>query len=77
MHQLQKQYELTRLIVQKMEIHTEADDIDEYDSRNAQTNKAGHALSDAIPIGWSSPALRQVMMRQALVISKWKKSEGD
>jgi hypothetical protein len=73
---MQKQYELLRLIVQKMEIHTEADDVDESENTSEKT---GFVSSDgqSSAIGWSSPTLRHVMLKQAMMISKWKKSQTD
>ena len=76
---LSKHYELLRLIVQKMEIHTEADDMDEEvcheDTDSCAASQETNARKSGI--GWSSPALRQAMWKQALVISKWKKSETE
>jgi hypothetical protein len=73
---LQKQYEMLRLIVQKMEIHTEADDVDEYGNAAGKADFAtGDGSSSAI--GWSSPTLRHVMLKQAMMIAKWKKSETE
>jgi len=74
---LSRHYDMLRLIVQKMEIHTEADEVDEVKC-SFQMSPAGHSTQrDGQSIGWSSPALRQAMLKQALVLSKWKKSEHD
>jgi len=75
---LGRNYDLLRLIVQKMEIHTEADDVEETTGNGfgKRTTRAGQGASSG-PIGWSSPALRQVMLKQALVLSKWKKLDTE
>ena len=57
-----------RLIVQKMEIHTEADDVDE-DVDNYMDDKITVGVKG---IGWSSPQLRYTLIKQAGVIGKWK-----
>ena len=76
--ELARHYDLLRLIVQKMEIHTEADDVDD-DPGGAEGGLGRPAIGPPASqgIGWSSPVLRQVMLKQALVLSKWKKSESD
>lgn len=74
---LGRHYELLRLIVQKMEIHTEADDFDECTGQSDGQGGQGQGSGSSGPIGWSSPALRQVMMKQALVLSKWKKADAE
>ena len=65
---LGKQHDLLRLIIEKMEIHTEADDMDEdvYDNSNPTF---GQGIKG---IGWSSPQLRHSLIKQASVINKWK-----
>ena len=68
--ELSKNYDLLRLIVQKMEIHTEADEMDEGGLPPVMTMSAtGHRHG---PIGWSSPAIRQNLLKQAAVVHKWK-----
>jgi len=74
-HDMKKHYELLRLIVQKMEIHTEADDVDEDSSVNATPAQSVEQRGSGI--GWSSSALRHVILKQALIVSRWKKSETD
>lgn len=70
---MHRQYELIRLIVQKMEIHTEADDVDDISPN--QNTADSHVITTDNPIGWSSNSLRHVMMKQAMVVSKWRKSQ--
>ena len=59
---------MVRLILEKMEIHTEADDIDE----DEEENKFDKIFMGVKDIGWSSPNLRYSLIKQASVIDKWK-----
>ena len=69
---LSKQYELLRLIVQKMEIKTEQENMDD-DQHPGDDEPLRHrpALRG---IGWSSRVLRHDLLKQSAVISKWNKS---
>ena len=67
---LTKQYDLLRLIIQKMEIHTEADDVDE---ENENDHKETGGASSVKAIGWSSPALRNSLLKQSTVVAAFKK----
>ena len=62
---IEKQYELLRLIVQKMEIRTEADEKD-------VGSKDGGNTSRRPVVNWSSPLIRQQLTRQTSVVSHWK-----
>jgi len=64
---MEKQHELLRLVVQKMEIRTEAD---ERDISNAPS--AGSALVHAPAVNWSSPLIRRQLTKQA-VVNRWSK----
>ncbi|XP_026481141.1 transient receptor potential cation channel subfamily A member 1-like [Ctenocephalides felis] len=59
---LEVQHQLLRLIVQKMEIKTEADDVDEGVSANANSLMSGHTK-------WMSPRIRK-QLRTALSFNK-------
>ncbi len=64
---MEKQHDLLRLIVQKMEIRTEADDKD-----------TAFGEQDA-PLGgesfrWSSPSLNKQLVPQAGIVSYWAKA---
>ena len=63
---LAKQYDLLRLIIQKMEIHTEDDNQDEGVSSDAvvENNKTNK---------WSA-ASRLNIVRQSAVVAAWKSS---
>ena len=64
---MSKQYELIRLIVQKMEIHTEDDNKDEgveYDTSD---------LMKTEKTKWS-PVVRKNLVRQSAVVAAWKSS---
>ena len=64
---MKKQYELLRLIVQKMEIFTEDDNQDEgiaTDSLESLPNTSA----------WHSRALKPKLLRQAAAIKHWKSS---
>ncbi|KAK3089349.1 hypothetical protein FSP39_002938 [Pinctada imbricata] len=70
---MEKQYELLRLIVQKMEIHTEADNRDE-------GLRQTHSLDQIAPLdgaSWKSPLIHKNIMTTTSVISKWKKVKDD
>ena len=62
-----KQYDLLRLIVQKMEIHTEDDNRDEGDD---------YDTSDIIKANKSkwTPTMRKALVRQSAVVTAWKNS---
>ena len=63
---MSKQYELLRLIVQKMEIHTEDENRDEgviNDSNDMSLAKTK----------WS-PVVKNNLMRQSAVVAAWKNS---
>lgn len=65
---LERNYDMLKLIVQKMEIETEADNHDE-------GFHTSHSLDDAINptcSKWNSDVLRKNLIRQNAVISKWK-----
>ena len=62
---LAKQTDLIKLIIEKMEIVREADDdVDEEEEEEKQQNQS---------IGWSSPALRNSLIKQSSVINAFKK----
>ena len=65
---MDKQYELLRLVVQKMEIRSEADE------KDVGTNilDLGQSGNKAIMkgIGWSSPVLRKNLLPKISVVSK-------
>lgn len=63
-----KVHDLLRLVVQKMEIKTEADDQDEAESRDMLPAMSGGCQS----VTWSSPALRHTLLKQASVMAHWK-----
>ena len=62
-----KQYDLLRLIVQKMEIHTE----DEYKDEGVTCDDILHPLKGATK--WS-PIVRKNLVRQSAVVAAWKNS---
>jgi len=64
---MNKLHNLLRLIVQKMEINTEADCLDEDESDGIM----GHELD----VGWSTSRLRHDLPKQALLVSKWKSQD--
>ena len=66
---MEKQYDLLRLVVQKMEIHTEADERD-------ISGPPGVSLVPA-NINWSSPLIRRQLTKQATVVSHWSKITPD
>ena len=70
---LSKQYELLRLIVQKMEIRTEQENVDDDYPRDDEPPSRGRSAA-LRGIGWSSRALRHNLLKQSAVISKWSKS---
>ena len=60
-----KQTDLIKLIIEKMEIVREADDdVDEEEEDDKQQHQS---------IGWSSPALRNSLIKQSSVINAFKK----
>ena len=63
---MSKQYDLLRLIVQKMEIHSEADNMDE----GASHDGLDLHLSKWVPA-------KQNIMRQNAVVAHWKTSMSD
>ena len=63
---MSKQYDLLRLIVQKMEIHTEDDFRDEGVSSDS-------VLDHDKLIKWT-PATRRDLVRQSAVLAAWKSS---
>lgn len=63
MKEMTKQYDMLKLIVSKMEISQEMDD--ENKSRVAKVMKLES------PIGWSSCALKQTVLKQAFTNPKW------
>ena len=67
---LDKQYELIRLIVQKMEIQTEGDDADEGDRL---MNRGSDRKRKQAGIGWSSPVIRRTLMTQNVLQRMAKK----
>lgn len=67
---LGKQYELIKLIVQKMEIKTEADEWDDEDIATDLDLRT--SMARVRDIGWSSRSLRNTLMQQVSVINKWK-----
>ena len=67
-----KQHDLLRLIIQKMEIKTEADDVDEFGANDDEL--ALRQTTDKAKVGWWSPAIRKTLMQQTAVISKLKKN---
>lgn len=65
---MERNYDMLKLIVQKMEIETEADNHDE-------GFHTSHSLDDVINptcSKWNSDVLRKNLIRQNAVISKWK-----
>ena len=60
-----KQYDLLRLIVQKMEIHTEDDNRDEGDTYDTSDIIKGDKTK------WS-PTIRKTLVRQSAVVAAWK-----
>ncbi|CAH1773894.1 unnamed protein product [Owenia fusiformis] len=62
---LEKQYELLRLIVQKMEIHTEADYRDEGDS--------GECWNTDKTSSWGTPSTRRTILQKAHAVRKWRR----
>lgn len=62
---MSKQYELIRLIVQKMEIHTEDENRDEV---------VEHDTGDIIQLNKSkwSPLVKKNLVRQSAVVAAWK-----
>ena len=63
---MSKQYDLLRLIVQKMEIHTEDDNRDE--------GVSSDTIIDAMKLNKWSPAVRKNLVRQSAVVAAWKSS---
>ena len=62
---MSKQYDLLRLIVQKMEIHTEDENRDEgVDSDNSD-------IIDPNKTKWA-PLVRKNLVRQSAVVAAWK-----
>ncbi|KAL5022254.1 hypothetical protein ScPMuIL_001409 [Solemya velum] len=66
---MQKQYDLLRLIVQKMEIRSEDDMTDE--GSECQVDRIMVAKQNNFK-GWNSQAVRQNIMLQSSVVSQWK-----
>ena len=72
---IEKQHELLKLIVQKMEIHSEAENQDE------GTTATSFVSGDSTPMipssknnGWSNPKLRGQLIRQANAVAQFSKS---
>ena len=63
---MSKQYDLLRLIVQKMEIHTEDDNRDEGVSTDS--------IIDSMKLNKWSPVVRKNLVRQSAVVAAWKSS---
>jgi hypothetical protein len=63
---MERNYEMLKLIVQKMEIETEADNQDE----GFQTSQSLDVINPTSM--WNSDVLRKNLIRQNAVISKWK-----
>ncbi|XP_048762327.2 transient receptor potential cation channel subfamily A member 1-like isoform X2 [Ostrea edulis] len=63
---MERNYDMLKLIVQKMEIETEADNHDE----GFQTSQSIDAIHPSTM--WNSDVLRKNLVRQNAVISKWK-----
>ncbi|XP_033737356.1 transient receptor potential cation channel subfamily A member 1-like isoform X2 [Pecten maximus] len=66
---LEKQYDLLRLIVQKMEIVTEEDNKDEGVTNTTSLEKI-HGAS------FSAPFIKKNLLRQNAIVSHWQKSSG-
>ncbi|XP_069127645.1 transient receptor potential cation channel subfamily A member 1-like isoform X2 [Argopecten irradians] len=66
---LEKQYDLLRLIVQKMEIVTEEDNKDEGVNNTTSLEKI-HGAS------FSAPFIKKNLIRQNAIVSHWKKTSG-
>ena len=67
---MEKQHDLLRLIVQKMEIYTEADNRDE-------GLRSTHSLDQISPLdgsSWKSAVIRKNIMAPTSVLTKWKKT---
>ena len=68
---IDKTYELVRLVVQKMEIKSEADDMDEAESEDPDVIR--HLTNPIVSnITWSTPNVRHTLMKQASILAKWK-----
>ena len=63
---MEKQHELLRLIVQKMEIHSESDDHDVGACVSPVPTNNSSALS------WT-PNMKRNLLRQATIVNKWSK----
>ena len=63
---MEKQHELLRLVVQKMEIHSEAEQRDVGDVISSEAPSKGGRQ-----VGWSSSLLRAVVPRQAAIVNRW------
>ncbi|KAK3607524.1 hypothetical protein CHS0354_025776 [Potamilus streckersoni] len=68
--QMEKQHDLLRLIVQKMEIHTEEENRDEGFSGSEGLDKLPQTNNSI----WSKPQIRHNLLRQSAVVSYWKNS---
>ena len=70
---LDKQTDMLRLIVQKMEIRTEAhdwdDDTDDDSSTKADSRRRALTMKG---VGWSSATIRHNLLKQSQVVAKWK-----
>lgn len=65
---LDQQYQMLRLIIQKMEIRTEADDVDEGVSPHELKSPMGHVGALSTQSRWNSPKIRK-KLKQALSFS--------
>lgn len=65
---LEQQHQMLRLIIQKMEIRTEADDVDEGVSPHELKSPMGHVGALSTQSRWNSPKIRK-KLKQALSFS--------
>ena len=70
---MEKQNDLLRLVVQKMEIRTESNERDGDDEETGIHGKPGSNQGSR----WMSSGLRDRLLRPAGVVAHWSRSTGD
>ncbi len=65
---IDKTYDLIRLVVQKMEIRTEADEQDDAEMPDLDVMKKTTYTSGS----WATPSLQHTLMKQASIVEQWK-----